>query len=154
MNDKHKIQTMERITAILNRKEAHFHTVHPETSVTDALQQMHCENVDYLVVIDNDERFMGILSDHDVVTKVIFERKSFNKTEVRDVMNTNLPVATIEDTVEKCMKTMRQHNIRFIPIFEGFDFKGVVSSDDIMHEVVSNRTSIFDAEEQKEEYFA
>jgi len=128
--------------------------VAPESSVTDALQQMSCENVDYLVVINDDERFLGILSDHDITTKVIFGRKPLNKTSVREIMNTRLPVATTEDTVEKCMRTMRQHNVRFLPVFEGFNFRGVVSSDDIIHEVVENRLNIFDAEEDQSYTFA
>jgi CBS domain-containing protein len=145
---------MERITSILNRREAHFHTVAPESSVTDALQQMRCENVDYLVVLNDDERFLGILSDHDIATKILFERKPLNKTSVREIMNTRLPVATTEDTVEKCMRTMRQHNVRFLPVFEGFNFRGVVSSDDIIHEVVEIRMDVFDAEEDQSYTFA
>jgi CBS domain-containing protein len=145
---------MEKITSILNRREPHFHTVAPESSVTDALQQMSCENVDYLVVLNDDERFLGILSDHDIATKVIFGRKPLTKTSVRDIMNTRLPVATTEDTVEKCMRTMRQHNVRFLPVFEGFNFRGVVSSDDIIHEVVENRMNIFDPEEDQSYTFA
>jgi CBS domain-containing protein len=145
---------MERITSILNRREPHFHTVSPESSVTDALQQMRCENVDYLIVINDDERFLGIVSDHDVATKVIFGRKALNKTSVREIMNSQLPVATTDDSVEKCMRTMRQHNVRFLPVFEGFNFKGVVSSDDIIHEVVEIRMGIFDPEEDQSHTFA
>jgi len=145
---------MERITSILNRREPHFHTVSPESSVTDALQQMRCENVDFLIVINDDERFLGIVSDHDVATKVVFGRKALNKTSVREIMNTRLPVVTIDDTVEKCMRTMRQHNVRFLPVFEGFNFKGVVSSDDIIHEVVEIRMGIFDPEEDQSYTFA
>lgn len=144
---------MEKITAILSRREAHFHTVSPDAMITDALQQMHCENVDHLVVMD-DNRFMGILSDHDITSKVVFGRRSLQKSTVREVMNTNLPVATIYDTVEKCMRTMRQHNVRFIPVFDGFEFKGVVSSDDIIYEIVANRTEVFDQEEDLSHVFA
>jgi CBS domain-containing protein len=145
---------MEKITSILHRKEAHFHTVSPDCFVTEALQQMHCENVDYLVVINADERFLGVLSYHDIATKALYGRKSLHKTVVREIMNTHLPVATTEDTVEKCMRTMRQHNVRFLPVFEGFDFRGVVSSDDIIHEVVANRMDIFDPEEDQSYVFA
>jgi CBS domain-containing protein len=145
---------MEKITSILNRKEAHFHTVSPESMITEALQQMHCENVDYLVVIDAEERFLGILSDHDITSKVVFGRKSLQNSSVREVMNTSLPVATTYDTVEKCMRTMRQYNVRFVPVFDGFEFKGVISSDDIIHEIISNRTEIFDPEEDQSYVFA
>jgi CBS domain-containing protein len=145
---------MECITSILSRKQAHLHTVSADSFVTDALQQMRSENIDYLVVINDEERFLGLLTDHDIATQIIFGQKSLKKTQVREVMNTRLPVATTEDTVEKCMRRMKQHNVRFLPVFDGFDFKGIVSSDDIMHEVVENRMQIFDPEEDESNIFA
>jgi CBS domain-containing protein len=132
----------------------HLHIVSPGSLVTDALQQMRSENVDYLIVIDDDGRFLGLLTDHDVATKIIFGRKPLNKTLVREIMNTRLPVVTTDDTVEKCMRTMKQHNVRFLPVFDGFDFKGIVSSDDIIYEVVENRMEIFDPEEDQSYTFA
>ena len=149
-----KSKTMEKITSILNRREPHFHTVSPGSSVIDALQQMRCENVDYLVVINDDERFLGIISDHDIATRVVFGRKPLQKTSVKEIMNTRLPVVTTDDTVEKCMRTMHQHNVRFLPVFEAFNFKGIVSSDDIICEVVENRLDIFDPEEDQSYTFA
>jgi CBS domain-containing protein len=140
---------MEKITTILNRKESHFHTVSPDTIVTDALQQMHCENVDYLVVIDEEERFYGVLSDHDIASRLVFDHNPLSDTRVFEVMNTKLPVVTTNDTVEKCMRMMRQHHVRFLPVFEDFRFKGVVSSDDIIHEVVANKMNVFDEEENE-----
>lgn len=145
---------MERITLILERKGANLHTVSDESPVTDALQQMRSENVDYLVVMSDNDRFLGILTDHDIATKMIFGRKPFQKTTVREIMNTRLPVATMEDTVEKCMRTMRQHNVRFLPVFDGFDFKGVISSEDLMYEVVKNRMDVFDPEDDHSYTFA
>jgi hypothetical protein len=41
-----------------------------------------------------------------------------------------------------------------LPVFEGFNFKGVVSSDDIIHEVVEIRMGIFDPEEDQSYTFA
>lgn len=139
---------MELITSILNRKVPHIHRVAPESTVTNALQQMRSENVDYLVVMNDDDRFLGILTDQDVATKVIFGRKPLHTTPVREIMNTRLPVATVNDTVERCMRTMRQYNVRFVLVFDGFDFRGVVSSDDIISEALENKVEIFDGEEE------
>ena len=70
---------MERITLILERKGAHLHTVSSESPITDALQQMRSENVDYLVVLNDNERFLGILTDHDIATKIHFRKKTFSQ---------------------------------------------------------------------------
>jgi signal-transduction protein with cAMP-binding, CBS, and nucleotidyltransferase domain len=137
---------MEKITSILAKKEPHFHTVSPTSSVDKALSQMCCENVEYLIVMDDDERYIGLITEHDITTKVLFVNKNSNNTSVGAVVNKRLPAATTEDTVENCMQMMRQHRVRYLPVFENFSFKGIVSTDDILEEAVKNRTEIFDTE--------
>lgn len=107
---------------------------------------MCCENVDYLVVMDEDDRFLGLITEHDIASGVLATNKKLTKTKVKDIMNKRLPFATTEDTVEKCMQLMRQHHVRYLPVFENFLFKGIVSSEDILEEAVNNRMKIFDTE--------
>jgi CBS domain-containing protein len=137
---------MEKITSILSKKQSHFHTVSPETSVDNALCQMCCENVDYLVVMDEEDRFLGLITEHDIASGVLAANKKLAKTKVKDMMNKRLPFATTEYTVEKCMQLMQQHHVRYLPVFENFSFKGIVSSEDILEEAVNNRMEIFDTE--------
>lgn len=144
---------MEKITIILSKKQPHFHTVSPSSSAGNALHQMCCENVDYLVVIDEDERYMGLITEHDITSGVVVTNKQLGKTKVKDIMNKRLPVATTDDTVEKCMQLMQRHHVRYLPVFENFLFKGIVSSDDILEEAVNNRLEIFDSETEKREHF-
>lgn len=135
---------MEKITSILAKKEPHFHTVSPTSSVDNALSQMCCENVEYLIVMDDEEKYMGLITEHDITSKVLFVNKKTNSTTVETVMNKRLPTATIDDTVENCMQMMRQHKVRYLPVFENFSFRGIVSAEDILEEAVNNRMEIFD----------
>ena len=59
-------------------------------------------------------------------------------------MNTRIPFADVNNTVEHCMRLMKQYNTRYLPVFEGFNFRGIISSDDILEEAVYNRAGIFD----------
>jgi signal-transduction protein with cAMP-binding, CBS, and nucleotidyltransferase domain len=136
---------MEKIASILSRKQSHFHNVPSSSLVSDALFKMSCQNIDYLVVLDENENFAGLLSEHDIATKVMYINKPLNKTRVSDVMNNRLPHATSVDTVEECMQMMQRHHIRFVPVFDDFNFVGVISSEDILSEAVHNRLEIFDA---------
>jgi CBS domain containing-hemolysin-like protein len=43
------------------------------------------------------------------------------------------------------MQLMRQHHVRYLPVFEIHSFRGIVSSEDIIEEAVNNRMEIFDA---------
>ena len=136
---------MEKITRILDKKQHHFLTIGPNATAANALNKMCCENVEYLVVMDDhNEHYVGLISEHDITSRVVFANKLLAKTNVTDVMNNRLPVATADDTVEKCMQMMRRHHVRYLPVFENFHFKGIVSSEDILDEAVYNRQEIFD----------
>ena len=89
---------MEKITCILDRKLTHFLTISPHSTAANALNKMCCENVEYLVVIDDDDHYIGLLSEHDISAGVVFTNKLLAKTKVIDIMNKRLPVATAEDT--------------------------------------------------------
>ncbi len=138
---------MEKITVILNRKESHFRHISPGCSVDEALCRMNCEGTDHLAVIDDDGRFTGVITEHDIASKVLLEKMSLTKTNVRTLVNRQLPIASTEDTVEQCLLRMRQYNVKLLPVFEGFMFKGLISSDDILQEAANNRAGIFDEEE-------
>lgn len=141
---------MEKITTILAKKTPHFHTIHPCATVKKALSQMCCENVNHLLVMDQG-RFMGLITEHDVSVKVLNENKDPSLITVESVMCKNFPAATTEDTVEHCMKTLQQHHVNFLPVFENFNFKGIISTEDILEEAVFSREGIFDSERNSDE---
>jgi CBS domain-containing protein len=129
---------MERIADVLARKFPQFNTVIPNCLVRDALYPMCCENVDFLIVLEND-KFQGIITDHDIAAKILFEDRPLNKIEVKEFMSRTLPVTTSETSLSHCMQLMERYNVRHLAIFDRFDFKGVVSSNDLMHEAITNQ---------------
>ncbi len=138
---------MEKVTLILKRKESHFRYISPLSSADEALCRMNCEGTDYLVVMDDDGHYVGVVTEHDIATKLMLESKSLSRTPVRHVANRELPIASVDDTVEQCLRRMRQYNVKLLPVFEGNNFVGMVTSDDILEELVSLRADIFDEDE-------
>jgi len=139
---------MENVTVLLSKKQSHFNKISPNSSISDALCRMSCQNTDYLIVVDDDEKFLGLLTDHDIATKTVFANKSLTTTKVKQMMNTRWPVADADNTIEDCMKLMSRYNVRYVPVFKNLSFLGVVSSDDILQEAVSHRSKIFDVEDK------
>ncbi len=88
--------------------------------------------------MDDDERFLGLLTEHDIATKTMFNNRSITLTKVNQMVNTRWPVADSGDTVEDCMRLMRRYNVRYVPVFNNLNFLGVVSTDDIIQEAVSH----------------
>jgi CBS domain-containing protein len=139
---------MEKVTEILARKQTHFKKISPACFISDALCRMSSQNTDYLIVMDDEGNFLGLLTEHDVASKTIFANLPISKTRVREMMNTRLPVADVGDTVEQCMKVMKRYHVRYLPVFNELSFMGIVSTDDILEEVLSHGADIFDENEK------
>jgi CBS domain-containing protein len=139
---------MENVTVLLSKKQSHFNKISPDSSISDALCRMSVQNANYLIVMDDDERFLGLLTDHDIATKTVFNNLSITTTTVDQLMTNRWPVADADDTVEDCMRLMSRYNVRYVPVFKNLNFLGVVSSDDIVQEAVSHRSKIFDLEDK------
>ncbi|MFL5742220.1 MAG: cyclic nucleotide-binding/CBS domain-containing protein [Flavisolibacter sp.] len=139
---------MERIADVLARKYPQFNTVVPDCLVSDALYQMCSENVDYLIVLEQD-KFQGVITDHDIASRILFENRPLNKIHVREFMSRTLPVTTPDTSLEQSMQLMERYNVRHLAIFDHFVFKGVISSYDLMHEALTNRSAAFENEANK-----
>lgn len=135
---------MENITVILEQKQPHFNRISPQSTVSDALCRMACQQADYLIVMDEDDQFLGLITDHDIATKTIFHNKAIHTTAVREIMNTHLPIAETEQTVDECMQLMKRYHVRYLPVFQEHNFAGIISAQDILEEAVRHRAAIFD----------
>ena len=138
---------MEQVSELLARKYPQFNTASADCLVSDALYQMCCENVDYLIIME-DDKFKGIITDHDIASKILFENRPLNKIEVREFMNTSLPVITSDASLQSCMQVIERFNSRHLVIYDRFEFRGVVSSYDLMQEAIQ-KPSIFFAEAEQ-----
>src|SRR6185436_19338913 len=107
------------------------------------------ENIDYLIVME-EGKYVGLITEHDITSKAVVRNKQLAKTKVDEVLNRSLPAATTDDTVERCMQLMRQHHVRYVPVFENFLFRGIISTEDILEEAVHNRLEIFDTAAERE----
>jgi signal-transduction protein with cAMP-binding, CBS, and nucleotidyltransferase domain len=141
---------MEKITRILDRKQPHFKAVSPFSTINDALCRMNFENTDHLIVMDENENYLGVITEHDIASKSLFSKLSPAQILVKNVMNSCLPIAFTEDTVDECMQRMQRYHVRLLPVFEGHRFKGVVTTEDILYEAVWHRNEIFDTEKMAE----
>lgn len=134
---------MEKVADVLDRKYPQFNTVVPGCMVSDGLYQMICENVDYLIVME-DGRFQGILTDHEIAARALLDDRPLNRIPVRDLMSRTLPVATPDDSLEHCLQLMERYQVKHLAVFDRFEFRGVVSSNDLIQEAIHKHKDIFE----------
>jgi signal-transduction protein with cAMP-binding, CBS, and nucleotidyltransferase domain len=124
---------MINVASILRRKGPQFNKLEARTHVIDALAIMKSESLDYIIVTKNG-KYAGIFSERDYAQKVILMGKTASSTEIGDVMTSSLPHVCYDDSIEVCMMLMTAYRTRFLPIFEEFEFKGVLTMNDLIRE--------------------
>ena len=126
---------MNSIHNILTRKGHRAISVSPDTSVLDALKVMAENNIGS-VVVKQDEKFLGIVTERDYSRKVILKGKNSTDTKVNEIMTKDFPELKPSDTVEYCMELLTENNIRYLPVFENGDLKGIISISDVVTETI------------------
>lgn len=141
--------TMERISDVLERNQPQFNTITTSTTVRDALYKMYCEHIDYLIVQDENS-FAGILTEHDITSKVLFSEKPLQNTLVHEFMTTEVPIITAEDSLEYAMQLLEHYNARYLAVYDGFDFKAVITAQDLMRQALKRRQVMFGNQEDQQ----
>lgn len=126
---------MKKVSQILSRKGSNVVTITPDITVLDALKQMAEKNIGSIVVLE-DGRYVGVLTERDYARKVILKGKSSTTTLVKEIMSTGLPRITPDNSLETCMQIMSENNIRYLPVFENDELCGIISINDVIKETI------------------
>jgi len=106
----------------------------PQDTVSHVAQLMKMEDIGPVLIVDNKEsrRLVGIVTDRDLVLKVIAEGQDPKTTRVEEVMSKKLVTCRADDDVENAMKAMAQYQLRRIPVVEDDNrLVGIISQADI-----------------------
>jgi CBS domain-containing protein len=109
-------------------------TCTPEASVVEAARLMKTEDIGPVLVVDNDNSrtLVGILTDRDIVVKLIADGQDVNATRVGDVMSKKLVTCHADDDVDVAMKAMAQFQLRRIPVVEeNMRLVGIIAQADV-----------------------
>ena len=126
---------MRKVSDILRRKGSNVTAVSPSTSVIDALRMMANQQIGSVVVAENG-KFLGIMTERDYSRKVILKGRSSTDTTVGEIMTSDFPPVKASDTVEYCMELLSQQNLRYLPVMEGNELSGIISINDVVKETI------------------
>ncbi len=108
-------------------------SVSPDTSAADMAKLMEQKNVGSLVVVDADSRPTGIVTDRDIIVRIIAKQQRPEDVKARDIMTRN-PITFKEGMqVTDAMEQMMNKGIRRMPVVDrNGRLTGIVTQDDII----------------------
>jgi len=108
--------------------------VSPDTPVVDVARIMKEKNVGSVIVVSGDRRPLGILTDRDLVIRVLAREKNPQAVRTEEVMTRD--VITFPDSmgIYEAIQKMTDKGIRRMPVVDGAGILiGIVTMDDMIH---------------------
>jgi len=112
-------------------------SVDPTTSILDAARLMSNHRISSLIVTDQNQSLLGIITDRDLRQRVIAEERSFEEP-VQVIMTKNPVVITSSAFVDQAILLMAQNNIHHLPVIENDKPLAVITVSDIVRQQKSD----------------
>jgi len=125
---------MSTIRHVLETKGRDVYTTSADASIDDAVEEMCRAKVGALLIVDEAGKPAGILSERDLLLRVLLGHRDPATTTVGDVMTRYVVCVDEDDTVHGAMAIMTQKRCRHLPVVrEGV--VGMVSIGDLVRAI-------------------
>jgi CBS domain-containing protein len=100
------------------------------TTVLEAAKKLASEDYGALPICEG-EKLRGMITDRDIVVKVLAEGKDPATTRVIDLIQGEVVTIGADDPVEEISRTMSEHQVRRLPVIDGDKLVGMVAQADL-----------------------
>ena len=105
-------------------------SVDGSTTVLEVAKRLAAEDYGSLPICDGD-KLKGMITDRDIVVKVLAEGKDPASTKVIDLVQGEVVTIGADDSVEEAMQTMSKHQVRRLPVIDGTKLVGMLAQADL-----------------------
>lgn len=100
-------------------------------TLEDAARKMKDLDVGQLPICGEDNRLKGVITDRDIVVKCLAAGGDPRQTKAGEYAQGKPVTIGADDSIEEAVKTMKEHQVRRLPVIDGHDLVGMVSQGDI-----------------------
>ena len=121
-----------RLRNILERKGWGAITISANIDVATAARIMRDKAVGSLVVIDDNGKLTGLVTEHRIVQRFADQSAALAELSVRTLMLSPVPKAELDTPIDDALRVMTEQRCRHLPVVQGNDLVGLVSIGDIV----------------------
>src|SRR3954466_6243330 len=100
-------------------------------SLVDAARKMADLDVGSLPICGEDNRLKGMVSDRDIVVKVLARGDDPSSVTAGELGQGKPVTVGADDGLEDALRTMSEHQVRRLPVIDGQDLVGMLSQADL-----------------------
>ena len=101
-------------------------------SIADAARKMDQLGVGALPICGEDERLKGMITDRDIVIKVIAKGMDPSSTTAGQLGQGKPVTIGADDSIDELVRTMSEHQVKRVPVIDGHRLIGMVSEADVV----------------------
>ena len=121
------------MSTVRERMSTEVSPVRPDTTLVEAAQRMRISGVGGIPILDPDgEECAGILTERDIVVRVLAEERDARAVFVRDVATHHPVTCDPDEDVTAVAERMREHEVQHLPVCRRDKVVGVLSLADIV----------------------
>ena len=128
----------DRVRSVLASKGRTVYTTTPTATVFAAISMMNELRIGALVVIEAGIP-IGILTERDVLVRLVSAERDPKSTCVSDVMTRELITVRFDTCVSEAMQIMTKHRCRHLPVTDGNELRGLISIGDLTNWMVCDQ---------------
>ena len=95
------------------KENFYFHTDTPISEIATALKN---HGIGAVPIVDATNKLVGIVSERDIVTKLVVEAKDADLTTAKEIMTSEIIAAKLDDNIDAVIAIMKNKNIRHMPV--------------------------------------
>ena len=117
-------------------------TLRPDATVATVIRMLKLEGIGALVVSEDGEKILGIISERDVVRALVDHGGEVLKVRVAELMTRSVKTCTPDANIKDVMAEMTRSRVRHLPVVRDGKLSGIISIGD----VVKNRLEELETE--------
>ncbi len=129
---------------ILAEKGNLVHKMTPNTSIGTCIDKMNANGIGAVVVVDENDKLVGMFSERDVLRKVVNTGCDFVNTPISRFMTKEVVTGTLDTKIEEAMSIFTEHRFRHLPIVQNGVLQGLISIGDVTRWLIIGKQSEID----------
>jgi CBS domain-containing protein len=105
-------------------------SVSPSQSLADAAEVMKGQNIGSVPVVE-EGRLKGIVTDRDIVTRAVAERRDPQSMQVEEIASHDLVTVEADQDLDEALALMAHHKVRRLPVVEDGQLVGMLAQADV-----------------------
>ena len=136
---------MSTVAAILKHKGYQVSTVDPNALVSEISQVLSDRRIGAVLVLDNAEQMLGIVSERDIVRSLAANGVRTLEMTAGQLMTRTIHVAHPDTTVDQAMQMMTQGRFRHLPVLDHDTLVGLISIGDVVKARIMHQDTVVES---------